>query len=98
MTSSGTPRKQNPLWVFLPIYFLDNTPRRYIYDTDTTHDDEELYIINPRKASIRKYYVITGLLWQLDYSNPQKGKIRTAIPTPAGIHPQILSDPTPERV
>ncbi|GBM84753.1 hypothetical protein AVEN_249892-1, partial [Araneus ventricosus] len=37
-------------------------------------------------------------LWQLDYSNPQKGKNRTVIPTPAGIHPQIPSDPTPERV
>ncbi|GBL93455.1 hypothetical protein AVEN_59661-1 [Araneus ventricosus] len=37
-------------------------------------------------------------LWQLDYSNPQKGKSGTVIPTPAGIHPQIPFDPSPERV
>ncbi|GBM63210.1 hypothetical protein AVEN_188247-1 [Araneus ventricosus] len=37
-------------------------------------------------------------LWQLDYINPQKGKSRTVIPTPEGIHLQIPFDPTPERV
>ncbi|GBM18280.1 hypothetical protein AVEN_147408-1 [Araneus ventricosus] len=37
-------------------------------------------------------------LWQLDYSNPQKGKIRTVIPTPAGINHHIPFDPTTKRV
>ncbi|GBN41497.1 hypothetical protein AVEN_142973-1 [Araneus ventricosus] len=50
-------------------------------------------------AVTRLWYLdfITWVLWQLDYSNPQKGKSGTVIPTPAGIDPQIPSDPTPEQ-
>ncbi|GBL81195.1 hypothetical protein AVEN_143536-1 [Araneus ventricosus] len=36
-------------------------------------------------------------IW-VGYSNPQKGKSRTVIPTPEGIHFQIPIDPASERV